>query len=125
MRLHHDIDDFDALPEDAHAEHPCAKSSRASCSPGRNWPAPSAPVQTRGLAPARVPRRRPLVRLKKARGLLCDALRGLDSADAENLATREWRDGARREVDEILVAVLALIRELREVLADSPEDPRG
>lgn len=126
MRLHHDIDDFDALPENAHAEHPLreivegvmlAGSKLAGAlgtrSGPEDWPPPAFLAGD------------PLVRLKKARGLLCDALRGLDSADAENLATQEWRDGVRREVDEVLTSVLALIGELRRVLADPPEDRRG
>ena len=124
--LHHDIDDFDALPENAHAEHPLreivegvmlAGSKLAGAlgtrSGPEDWPPPAFLAGD------------PLVRLKKARGLLCDALRGLDSADAENLATQEWRDGVRREVDEVLTSVLALIGELRRVLDDPPEDRRG
>jgi hypothetical protein len=62
-----------------------------------------------------------LVRLKKARAALQDALRGLDSADEENLGTSEWRDGARRGIDAILSEVQRLIREVREVLADGDE----
>ena len=119
MRLHRDIDDFDALPENAHAEHPLreivdgvmiAGSKLAGALGTRSYPEDwPPPALFAGDS---------LVRLKKARGLLCDALRGLDSADAENLATKGWRDGVRREVDEILTEVLALIRELRQVLAD-------
>ena len=119
VRLHDDIDDFDALPEHAHAEHPLREivegvmlagsklaGALGSRSGPEDWPPPALLAGD------------PLVRLKKARGLLCDALRGLDSADAENLATKEWRDEVRREVDEILTDVLGLIRELRQVLAD-------
>ncbi len=63
-----------------------------------------------------------LVRLKKARGYLRDALRGLDSADEENLATRDWRVRTRRDVAAILLAVQTLIFEVRTVLADEDAD---
>ncbi len=119
MRLHNDIDDFDALPENAHAEHPLreivdgvmiAGSKLAGALGTRSYPEDwPPPALFAGDA---------LVRLKKARGLLCDALRGLDSADAENLMTPEWRAGMRGEIDQILESVLALIREVRQVLAD-------
>jgi hypothetical protein len=59
-----------------------------------------------------------LVRLKKARGCLRDALGGLDSADQENLATPVWRAFARKHVGEILAEVEELINEVRDVLAD-------
>ena len=59
-----------------------------------------------------------LVRLKKARGHLRDALSGLDAADQGNLATAAWRNHTRAEVTAILEAVRALIREVREALAD-------
>lgn len=62
-----------------------------------------------------------LVRLKKARTALRDALLGLDSADEENLGTSEWRGSTRREIDAILSEVQHLIREVREVLADDDE----
>lgn len=62
-----------------------------------------------------------LVRLKKARNALRDALRGLNSADEENLVTAEWRAAARGEINAILGEVQQLIREVRAVLADDDD----
>jgi len=64
----------------------------------------------------------PLVRLKKSRDCLRDALLAMDSADEQNLAPAEWRIATRREIAEILGAVQGLIRELREVLKDGDEE---
>lgn len=66
-----------------------------------------------------------LVRLKKARDALRDALRGLDSADEEKLGSPEWRIGLRREIAETLGEVQQLIAEVRQVLADHEEDGGG
>jgi hypothetical protein len=63
-----------------------------------------------------------LVRLKKARRYLRDAIRGLDSADEENLATPAWRTRVRAEVMPILTAVQELIQEVREILAEADEE---
>jgi hypothetical protein len=62
-----------------------------------------------------------LVRLKKSRDSLRDALLAMDSADEENLAPADWRIATRREIAEILGAVQLLIQELREVLKDEGE----
>ena len=59
-----------------------------------------------------------LVRLKKSRDSLRDALRAMDSANAENLAPAEWRIATRREIAEILGEVQKLIGELRDVLKE-------
>lgn len=63
-----------------------------------------------------------LVRLKKARRHLRDSIRGLDSADEENLATPAWRTRVRAEVTQILTAVEELIREVRAILAETDEE---
>ena len=63
-----------------------------------------------------------LVRLKKSRDCLRDALRALDAADQENLATPGWRITTRRETAELLGAVQQLIQEVREVLKDSDDE---
>ena len=63
-----------------------------------------------------------LVRLKKVRGYLRDSLRGMDSADEEKLASAEWRDRTRRDVEAILIAVQTMILEVRAVLADGDAD---
>ena len=62
-----------------------------------------------------------LVRLKKSRDSLRDALLAMDSADEENLAPADWRIATRREIAEILGEVQMLIQELREVLKDERE----
>jgi hypothetical protein len=62
-----------------------------------------------------------LVRLKKSRDSLRDALLAMDSADEENLAPADWRIATRREIAEILGAVQLLIQDLREVLKDEGE----
>jgi hypothetical protein len=59
-----------------------------------------------------------LVRLKKARGYLRDAIAGLDSADEDQLATPAWRADTRREIAEILGKVQHLIAEVRQVLKE-------
>jgi hypothetical protein len=56
-----------------------------------------------------------LVRLKKAREHLRDALRGLDAADEENLAVPAWRQVVRNEVDDILSDVIRLIDDVRSL----------
>ena len=59
-----------------------------------------------------------LVRLKKARGYLRDALAGLDAADAQGLAEPMWRaqvcaeaTGILGEVDRLIVAVRAVLED--------------
>jgi hypothetical protein len=57
-----------------------------------------------------------IVRLKKARGYLDDALRGLDSAEEEALATPKWRQQTRFKIIGILAQTQDFLREAREVL---------
>jgi hypothetical protein len=57
-----------------------------------------------------------LVRLKKARGHLRDALAGLDAADEQGLAEAVWRAEARTETRGVLEEVERLIAEVRAVL---------
>lgn len=57
-----------------------------------------------------------LVRLKKAREHLRDALAGLDAADAQNLAEPAWRGEMRAEAGQILSEVERLIGEVRASL---------
>jgi hypothetical protein len=57
-----------------------------------------------------------LVRLKKAREHLRDAISGLGGADEQDLATEPWRKAARAEIEDILVQVQRLIEEVREAL---------
>lgn len=65
-----------------------------------------------------------IVRLKKARGYLRDALNGLDSAEEEALATPPWRHQTRIRIIDVLAQTEDLLREVREVL-DRPDDDLG
>jgi hypothetical protein len=60
-----------------------------------------------------------LVRLKKTRDHLRDALGGLTSADEQSLANAQWRAGARTETTALLAEVQRLIIEVREVLREA------
>ena len=123
VELHHALDLHGWIPADAPGEHPLreivsgvmsasAKLAGALSRSARdeNWPPPA-------LIAGHV-----LVRLKKARGYLRDSLRALDSAAEENLASAEWRDLTRRDVEAILIAVQTMILEVRAVLADEDAD---
>jgi hypothetical protein len=57
-----------------------------------------------------------LVRLKKAREHLRDAMADLAGADEQGLATEPWRKTARREIEDLLVQLQRLIEEVRDVL---------
>ncbi len=57
-----------------------------------------------------------LVRLKKGRSHLRDAIAALDAADEQNLATPQWRAAARTALDPLLDAVGGLIEEVRGIL---------
>lgn len=63
-----------------------------------------------------------LVRLKKARRHLRDALLGLDAADEQDLLTLNWRTVTRAEVLLLLAAVEELVTEVRTVLQDAEEE---
>ena len=120
IRLHTEVDEL--LPPDPLREHPLLEiangifiaSAKLAGALGceedeEEWPPD--PLYAGGT----------LVRLKKARAALHDALRGLNSADEENLATPEWRATARQEIGAILSEVQRLIKEVRAVLADEDE----
>jgi len=64
-----------------------------------------------------------LVRLKKARGYLLEALAGAETAVAQGLAEAAWLEAARRDILALLSELDALIREVRAVLeqADGQE----
>jgi len=63
-----------------------------------------------------------LVRLKKARGHLRDALAGLDAADEQGLAEAMWRAEVRTETRGVLEEVERLIAEVRAVLEDGASE---
>jgi hypothetical protein len=114
VRLHHEADEW--LPEDAPEEHPlleviygtqfAAAKLAGALDTCDEWP------------PDELIAGNVLVRLKKSRGCLRDALAGLDAADQEALATPVWRAFARKEVGEILGEVEDLVAEVRGILAD-------
>ncbi len=122
VALHHEIHNAGWLPEDAHQEHPLREiidgvtiaSAKLAGALGMScrldeWPPDD-------LIAGNV-----IVRLKKARGYLRDALRGLDSADEEAIATPPWRHHTRLKVIGILEQTQELLREARRVY-ENPED---
>ena len=123
VEVHQDLEAHGWICEQDHDEHPLREISSGvmiasaklagalgMCERDEEWPPPA-------LFAGNV-----LVRLKKARGYLRDALRGLDSADEENLATPDWCARVRREVTAILAETQDLIREVRDVLQDEQAD---
>ncbi len=62
-----------------------------------------------------------LVRLKKARGYLRDALAGLDAADEQSLAEPKWRAEVRLKTEAMLVDVEVLINDARIVLEEDAD----
>lgn len=122
MRAYHDIEDNHWLPADAQHEHPLHEIPFGITTAGAKLAgALGASMRDEPWPPPALFAGDTLVRLKKARGHLGDAIRALDSADAENLATPVWRTQLRRETESILTEVQTLIRQVREVLKD-PED---
>jgi hypothetical protein len=114
-RLHKTIKNKHWLPEGAHQEHPLnelvhgvwfasAKLAGALNGDPSDWP-PGAMIAGNTL-----------VRLKKARGYLNDAISGLDAADAEKLAAPAWLQTLRQELDGLKQTTQSLIDEVRAVL---------
>lgn len=66
-----------------------------------------------------------LVRLKKARGHLRDALAGLTAAAEQGLASPAWLAVVRAEVVKLVAEVDALIDEVRAVLKNAEEENGG
>jgi len=62
-----------------------------------------------------------LVRLKKARAHLRDALAGLDAAEEQNLADPAWRATLRAELVSVRAEVDRLVAEVRAVLETDAE----
>lgn len=118
IQLHHEIAEW--VSEDGCAEHPLREiawgvqfaSVKIGGALHRDEPWPPEPLFAGDS----------LVRLKKARDCLRDALLAMDSADQENLATAHWRIATRRGIAGILGEVQQLIRELRDVLKDPDEE---
>lgn len=119
VQLHHDVADW--LTEDAPGEHPLREIA---------WGVQLAAVKIGGALghdcdepwpPDALFAGDSLVRLKKSRDCLRDALLAMDSADEENLAPADWRIATRRGIAEILGAVQLLIHDLRDVLKNEEE----
>lgn len=120
VNLHGEIAEW--LPEDASGEHPLYEIARGvqlaavkiggALGHDDDEPWPPDPLFAGDS----------LVRLKKSRDSLRDALRAMDSADEENLAPADWRIATRREIAEILGAVQVLIQDLRDVLKEDGEE---
>ncbi len=121
VKIHKNVADAGWVAADAQEEHPLreivfsvssasAKLGGALCG---EWP------------PDRLIAGSVIVRIKKARGYLRDALRGLDSAEEEALATPKWRHQTRLKVIDVLAQTEALLREAREVLKAGDDDDLG
>lgn len=117
-RLHDDIEANGWLPEGAREEHPLyelkhgvwfASAKLAGALNGRRDEWPPEPLFAGNC----------LVRLKKARNYLKDALAGLDAAEAEKLTEPAWLPPLRQELQGILQSVNDLIGEVRAVLERS------
>lgn len=116
VRVHKDAREW--LPEDCSGEHPLVEVMNGLTTAGVKLGGALGVVDEDEWPPDALFAGDVLVRLKKARGYLHDALAGLDSADQENLASPGWRAFVRKETEEILGEVEILIAEVREVLAD-------
>jgi hypothetical protein len=126
IQLYHDVQNAGWVAEDSQHEHPLreivngvssasAKLAGALGSAARHdeWP------------PQRDIAGNVIVRLKKARGYLQDALRGLESAEEEALATPKWRHETRMRVIDVLIQTEAFLREARAVLDPGDDDDLG
>jgi hypothetical protein len=120
VRLHHDTKPL--LPPDPMREHPLIEITSGVCIASAKLAGALGCVEDdEDWPPDPLYAGDTLVRLKKARAALRDALRGLNSADEENLGTAEWRAGVRSEIQGILTEVQRLIQEVRDILADEDE----
>ncbi|HMP72667.1 MAG TPA: hypothetical protein PKE55_05325 [Kiritimatiellia bacterium] len=117
IRIFHDIKNNAWVDEQAHHEHPLleieggvqaasAKLAGALNGTSRREEWPPHPLFAGDT----------LVRLKKARSYLRDALAGLDAADQQRLATSPWRSEIRQHIEHIIAAVQTAIDEVRESL---------
>ncbi|MEO5713406.1 MAG: hypothetical protein ABIT37_07945 [Luteolibacter sp.] len=126
IELYHDVQNAGWVPEHAGDEHPLREIVNSVTSAAAKL------AGALGMAdrldewpPDRLIAGNVIVRLKKARGYLRDALRGLDSAEEEALATPKWRQENRLKIIDILAQTQNFLREAREVLAVSDDDDLG
>ncbi len=123
VQLYHDVRNAGWVGEAEQAEHPLREIVNGVTTAGAKL-AGALGMSSRydEWPPERSIAGNVIVRLKKARGYLRDAISGLDSADAEGLATPEWRQNTRVEISAILGQTQELLREVREVLEVSDDD---
>ncbi|OQA24689.1 MAG: hypothetical protein BWY59_02094 [Verrucomicrobia bacterium ADurb.Bin345] len=113
-RLYHDVKDHAWVAESASHEHPLNEIvDGVQIASAKLAGALNGSVRDEEWPPDPLFAGDTLVRLKKARRYLRDALAGLDSADEQRLAEPEWRSQARIEVNAIVAHVEALIKEVR------------
>lgn len=120
LRIHHDCKDNGWIPEGASSEHPLNELSSGATAAS----AKLAGALHRAVPPYNDWPPKPLfagdslVRLKKARGFLNNAWRGLEGAQEDGLANPEWLESIRKSLHKILLLTEALVEEVREVLKD-------
>jgi hypothetical protein len=126
VELHKEVRAAAWIPEGAQEEHPLREIvSGVSCASAKLAGALGMADRHDEWPPDPLIAGNVLVRLKKARGYLRDAMRGLDSAEEENLATPKWRHQVRLKVIDVLAETQNLIRDAREVLEDDGDDDSG
>lgn len=122
MKTRDEIEYNEWLPENAHREHPlhelmhglwsaAAKSAGALNGEPGDWPPD--PLYAGDV----------LVRLKKARSYLADALAALDAAETEKLCDPGWFPPLRQELQAIQKEAQGHINEVRDVLRDDNDLP--
>ena len=117
VELHHTVLDAGWLPLDAQEEHPLREIiDGVTCASAKLAGALGMGERCDEWPPDPLIAGHVLVRLKKARCYVRDALRGMDSADEEELAVPKWRHRMRLEITDILAEIQGLIREVRDVL---------
>jgi hypothetical protein len=123
VALHHEIHDAGWLEEDAHQEHPLREiMDGVSIASAKLAGALGMSSRMDEWPPDELIAGNVIVRLKKARGYLRDALRGLDSAEEEALATPQWRQQTRLKVIDVLAQTEILLREARGVFEVPGDD---
>lgn len=116
-RMHHEVKDAGWVPESAPQEHPLHEAVYGvEFASAKLAGALSGLVRRKEWPPDPLFAGDTLVRLKKARMHLRDALAGLDAADEQRLADFDWRVARRAEVSAILRQVETLIAEVRSSL---------
>ncbi len=123
VELHKDVDTAGWIPPDAQREHPvieivsCVMSASAKLAGALGMSVRADEWPPEPLIAGNV-----IVRLKKARGYLDDALRGIETAEEESLATPQWRQQVKSRIIDIHAETTRFIREARQVLEDGEGD---